>query len=114
MRSNKAGRSRRRARAQAIVEMALLGTLLAVLLAGTADLGRAYYTSVVVDNMAGEGAAYAAIHVDKDINYPTAGSCSRYSILTTDNATIQNRARRVAINRGLVIHNPAQADVQIL
>ena len=62
---------KRKARAQAILEMALMGTLLAVLLAGTVDLGRAYYTSVVVANMAGEGAAYAAIHPDYDANYPS-------------------------------------------
>jgi Flp pilus assembly protein TadG len=105
---------RPRRKAQAIVEMALMGTLLAVLLAGTVDLGRAYYTSVVVANMAGEGAAYAAIHPDFDANYPAAGSCSRYSIAADSVDTIQSRARRVAINRGLVIRNPSQSDITIL
>src|SRR3954470_24268539 len=85
-------------RGQAIVEMALMGTLLGMLLAGAVDLGRAYYTAVVVTNMAGEGAAYAAINPDKDLTYPTAGTCSQFSITTPQN--IQDRAKFVAKERG--------------
>jgi hypothetical protein len=116
--SNKQGavkrRSRRRTKAQALVEFALMGIMLGMLLAAAVDLGRAYYTSIVVENMAGEGAAYAANHPDKDISYPTALTCSRYTIATTDNNTIQNRARHVALDRGLVIHTPTQAQITIL
>src|SRR4051812_11393346 len=97
-------RSRRRTKAQALVEFALLGTLLGMLLAGAVDLGRAYYTSIVVESMAGEGAAYAGLYPDRDVNYPTALTCSRYTVSSTSNNTIQNRARRVGIDRGLVIH----------
>ncbi len=107
-------RSRRREEGQALVEFSLVGTLLGMFLAGIVDLGRAYYTSIVVENMAAEGAAYASIHPDRDSNYATAQSCSRYSISPSDNATIQERARRVAINRGLIIHGPSQAQVTVL
>ena len=95
---------------QALVEMALMGTLLGMLLAGAVDLGRAYYTAVVVTNMAGEGAAYAAINPDKDINYPTAGTCSQLSVATPQD--IQDRAKLVARERGLII-SPTNASVTI-
>src|SRR5690348_3032557 len=71
---------RGRATGQAIVEMALMGTLLGMLLAGAVDLGRAYYTAVVVTNMAGEGAAYAAIYPGNDLTYPTHGTCSQFDV----------------------------------
>src|SRR5437667_6160285 len=88
-------------RGQALVEMALMGTLLGMLLAGAVDLGRAYYTAVVVTNMAGEGAAYAAINPDKDITYPGAGACSQLSVAAPQD--IQDRAKLVARERGLII-----------
>src|SRR4051812_876138 len=62
---------------QALVEISVLGLLLGALLAGVLDFGRAYYTSIVVSQMAGEGAAYAAWYPDRDLNYLTAGTCSR-------------------------------------
>ena len=105
---------RRRGKAQALVEFAVMGTLLGMLLAGAVDLGRAYYTSVVVANMAAEGASYAAIHPDRDSNYPAAGSCGRFSITSGANDVIQERARRVALSRGLVIRRPEDADVAVL
>lgn len=103
-------------RGQALVEMALMGTLLGMLLAGAVDLGRAYYTAVVVENMAAEGAIYAAINPDYDANYigQAAGTCSRYTISSATGVTIQDRARLVATQRGLIIKNPAQADIEIL
>lgn len=100
-----------RRKGQALVEFALMGLFLGMLLAAAVDLGRAYYTSVVVDNMAGEGAAYAALNPDRDLNYPTAGTCSQYSVQAYQN--IQDRAKKVAIDRGLIISNQ-RATVQIL
>jgi Flp pilus assembly protein TadG len=94
---------KQRARGQAVVETALMGILLAMLLAASIDFGRAFYTAVVVTNMAGEGAAFAAEwpHYDTD-----SSSCS---VLTPDpNMTIQQRARRVAKDRGLVIEEEDQ------
>ena len=41
------------------IMLVFYGVMLGMLLAGAVDLGRAYYTAVVVTNMAGEGAAYA-------------------------------------------------------
>jgi Flp pilus assembly protein TadG len=103
-------RSRGRQRGQALVEISVLGLLLGVLLAGTLDFGRAYYTSIVVSQMAGEGAAYAAWHPDRDIRYPTAGTCSQ--ITTDDIKTIQERARLVAREHGMAIE-PSQATISI-
>ena len=53
---------RRKKKGQALVEFALVGVFLALLLAAAVDLGRVFYTGVIVVNMAGEGAAYAALY----------------------------------------------------
>lgn len=98
------GRRRQRRRGQALVEMALLGVLLGMLLAGAVDLGRAYYTAVIVTNMAGEGAAYASLFPDKDQNFPnppSGSACSQFTVPVND--YIQSRVKRVAIDRGLVV-----------
>ena len=96
-----------RTRGQAVVETALLGLFLALLLAAAVDFGRAFYTGVVVENMAGEGASYASKYPDRDINAP---SCAG-NLCANNN--IQDRARQVAIDRGLIIHRPSQADVVV-
>ena len=112
-RPRKLGRKRK---GQALVELALASVLLALLLAATVDFGRAYFTAVVVQNMAGEGAAYAGLQPDRDANYPNPYSpggdgCAQYAVVANQN--IQDRARQVAIDRGLIIHQPSQASVVI-
>jgi len=94
---------RLRARGQALVETALVSVLLALLLAGAVDFGRAYFTDVVVTNMAAEGAAYASLNPDYDKNYQNQplGSCSNLPI--ADYKNIQDRLRLVASEHGLVI-----------
>ena len=52
-------KARQSRKAQSIVEFALGSFLLLMLLAASVDLGRAFYTWIVVQNMAGEGAGYA-------------------------------------------------------
>ncbi|MBC7226283.1 MAG: pilus assembly protein [Thermoflexales bacterium] len=47
---------------QSLVEFALLLPLLIMILSGLLDLGRAYYVVVTLEDMAAEGAAYAALH----------------------------------------------------
>ena len=101
----------RHTRGQALVEFALMGLLLGMLLAAAVDLGRAYYTSVIVANMAGEGAAYAALNPDRDLNYHFAGTCSQFTVQQFQN--IQDRAKKVANDRGLIISD-SRASVQIL
>jgi len=102
--------SKRRRKGQALVEMALLGTLLGMLLAGAVDLGRAYYTAVIVTNMAGEGAAYAAINPDKDLTWPNSGNCSQFDVNAPQD--IQDRAKMVAKERGLII-SPTNATITV-
>ena len=48
-------------RGQSLVELALTITILMILLAGTIDLGRAFFTYMAMRDAAQEGAAYAAI-----------------------------------------------------
>ena len=98
----------RKRRGQAILETALAGLLLVLLLAGAVDFGRAYYTAVVVENMAGEGAAYAALRPERDLDDQ---SCSLTGVLPDQN--IQDRARRVATDRGIIIRQPGQADIDV-
>ena len=102
-------------RGQAVVETALMSLLLALLLAGAVDFGRAYYTTVVVTNMAGEGATYASINPDRDLNmpnpYPALSSCGQFAV--QPDANIQDRARRVAQDRGLVIRQPSSSMISI-
>ncbi len=94
-------RARKRLKGQAVLETALLSLLLGLLLAGALDFGRAYFTAVVVTNMAAEGAAYASLNPDYDLNYPTAGTCSELGVSNYKN--IQDRVRLVAKEHGLVI-----------
>lgn len=106
-------RSYTKRKGQALVELALMGVFLGLLLAGAVDFGRAYYTSVVVTNMAGEGAAYAALYPDQDFDpaNPTNGACSRFTV--SEQNSIQGRARKVAKERGLVIDAQDQAQAVI-
>jgi Flp pilus assembly protein TadG len=98
---------RRKARGQALVEFALMGLILGMLLAAAVDFGRAYYTALIVENMAGEGAAYGAKWPENDI---FSQGCIG---LVRANLNIQDRARRVAADRGLIISQPSQADVVV-
>lgn len=47
---------------QSLVEFALVLPLLVLILSGLLDLGRVYYVLVTLEDMAAEGAAYAALH----------------------------------------------------
>ncbi len=100
----------KRSRGQAVVEMALLGLLLAMLLAAAIDFGRAYYTAVIIENMAGEGAAYAAMYPERELGDSTC-SVNSYS----DNMSIQRRVRDLAKDRGLVLEaeDRATADIKV-
>jgi hypothetical protein len=91
--------------------MALVSLLLAMLLAAAVDFGRAYYTDVVVTNMAAEGALYASLNPDYDKNYPTAGSCSQFAVDPNGNKNIQARVKLVATEHGLVIK---QGDLSVI
>jgi Flp pilus assembly protein TadG len=99
---------RPKARGQALVEFALMGLILGMLLAAAVDFGRAYYTALIVEDMAGEGAHYAAKFPANDL---VDSSCAVNGLVANQN--IQDRARRVAAERGLVIHQPSQADIQV-
>jgi Flp pilus assembly protein TadG len=101
---------------QAVVEAALASMLLLLLLAGAVDFGRAFYTATIVTNMAGEGAAFASIYPDQDIDprIPNNGS-QRCSALTpvSPNMNIEARARLVAKDHGLVIASGDQQNAVI-
>ena len=103
--SNRPGR---KVRGQALVEMALMGLFLGMLLAAAIDFDRAYYTAVVVENMAGEGAAYAAIYPEREFGNST---CTIKPF--SNSMSIQERVRKVAKDRGLVIDREDQAATTI-
>jgi hypothetical protein len=84
-----------------VVETALVGIVVALLLAGIVDFGRAFYTNVIVTNMAAEGAAYASLNPDFDS--VLGQTCSNYPVVAFKN--IQDRVRMVAKEHGLVIDN---------
>src|SRR4051812_18180411 len=112
VRSTRSSGDRRRSfrvksRGQAVVETALLGLFLAMLLAAAVDFGRAFYTGVVVENMAGEGGSDASKYPGRDIANPACkGGLSA-------NNNIHDPGRQVDIDRGLIIHRPSQADVAV-
>ena len=54
-----------RPRGQALVEFALLLPLLLLLILGAMDIGRMFYTKIVITNAAREGANYLAYNIDK-------------------------------------------------
>ncbi len=49
-------------RGQSLVEFALAMPMLLIMLLGTLDVGRMYFTFIAIQNAAGEGALYAAIN----------------------------------------------------
>ena len=58
---------KRKEKGQSLLEMALLLPILLIVLMGVLDLGRAYYVTVALEDVAGEGAVYAALHPN-DLN----------------------------------------------
>lgn len=100
---SKSGFRKRVWKGQSLVETAMMGIVLLMLLAAAIDFGRAFYTAVVVSNMAAEGAAYAALHPDMEFQN---NNCSYRTV--TNNISIQERARMVARERGLVIDRQDQ------
>jgi len=85
-------------RGQVLVEMALVGLVLILMLAGLIDLWRAYYASIAIADAAAEGAAYGAAFPNRpqsDIQTRAAGasgglvSLDRSSVsVVTDTQTI--------------------------
>lgn len=59
-------RSRTDQRGQSLVELAVMGMVLGLILAGVLDLGRAYFAYIAVTDAAAEGAGYGAA-------FPSAG-----------------------------------------
>ncbi len=83
---------------QSLVEFALVSILVALLLAGLVDLGRAYFTKIAITDAAGEGAVYAALS-------PT---CLTPANCATPN-NVEDRVKNASAGTGLV--NPALVQV---
>lgn len=64
-----------RQRGQSFVEMALILPILLILLGGVVDLGRGFIILVAVENAAGEGALYGAVHPECLTNDHAATIC---------------------------------------
>jgi len=95
---------RRSRKGQSLIEFAFGALLLVLLLAAAVDFGRAFYTYVVVQNMAGEAATFLSGQPDNDVFSPHyAGS---------PNNTFQYRARNVAARVMGAIISPNNVNIQ--
>jgi len=92
MSMNKNIQSKTKEAGQSMVELALTITILMVLLAGTIDLGRAFFTWLAMRDAAQEGASYASV-------YPS-------SNLTCSPASTQQICMRVWANLRQVVNDP--------
>ena len=91
---------RQRRKGQSQIEFAFGALLLVLLLAAAVDFGRAFYTYVIVQQMAGEAAAVLAQEPDRDFTVANHG---------LDNDTFQYRARNVAARDMGMIIDPTHA-----
>jgi Flp pilus assembly protein TadG len=83
-------RQRLRSKGQALVEFALMATLIFFLLAATVDLGLIFFTLQGLHNAAQEGATYGSRWLKTSTSGPS----------TLDYATIRDHVRNEAGNRG--------------
>lgn len=83
-------------RGQSMVELALSITVLMILLAGTIDLGRAFFTWQAMRNAAQEGASYGSI-------FPPGGDITCSNLTSPPYPQI---CQRIYDNLGQVITNP--------
>ena len=97
-----------RERGQSLVELAISLTVLMWIAVGVLDLGRLYMTYVAIQNAAGEGALYAAIHPSwVDTCNPVVIGCNDPNV---DN--IIARARNESPGLGLVNWSEATITVE--
>ena len=82
-------------RGQSMVELALTISILMVLLAGTIDLGRAFFTWQALRDAAQEGASYGSI-------YPTRLDLIREHVWDNLGTVIQNPRTNVTVNIGYI------------
>jgi Flp pilus assembly protein TadG len=75
---------------QALVEFALLATLMITLLLGIFDFGRAYYTQVQIKNAIGEAGYYA-------IEHPTATTAEIGTVIKRQLSNLDSSAFNIAV-----------------
>ena len=88
---------RARSRGQSLVEFAISGLVLVILLAGAADLGRAFYYAVALQGAAREGARQAGYATDfgvKPANLPPG------EVLTVVNRTLAGSGLSASLGTG--------------
>jgi Flp pilus assembly protein TadG len=77
-----------RERGQSIVELALALPILLIVLLGLLDLGRAYYVLVALEDMAAEGATYAAIHPGDVAEIQTRTAAASSGLVEVDTSAV--------------------------
>ena len=87
--------SKQKERGQSMVELALTITLLMVLLAGTVDLGRAFFTWLALRDAAQEGASYGSI-------YPSRVDLIRERVWDNLEQVVNDPRANVVVNIGYV------------
>lgn len=91
--------ARRKLKGDGTLELALVLLILVVFLAAAVDVGRVIYTNIIIADMAGEGASFAALYPERDSQD---SSCSTISY-QSGVGSIQERVRQVAKEHGLIL-----------
>jgi len=83
---SRVGADRSRERGANLVELAVVMTLLLVLLAGAADVGRAFYSYIVIINASREGARFASHfpHLPDEIRLVTKQDATGSGVILQD------------------------------
>ena len=84
-------RKRRSREGQALVEFALLGTVLITLVLGIFDFGRAYYTQVQIKNVLGDAGYYA-------IQHPKATQSDISAVIKSQLTTLDSSAFTITVS----------------
>lgn len=88
---------RKNEQGQSMVELALSITLLMIILAGTIDFGRAFFTWLALRDAAQEGASYGSI-------YPSRVDLIKERVWDNLEQVVPNPRAQVAVNVGYIDH----------
>lgn len=85
-------------RGQELVEFALIFPVLLMIVVGIFDLGRAFYSIIVITNAAREGARYAINHPDELSDSPSWGTAKNVTIQDANSSGINLTTGNVSIS----------------
>ncbi|HSF83770.1 MAG TPA: TadE family protein [Anaerolineales bacterium] len=83
---------------QAWVEFGLVLPVLLIVAVGLFDIGRAFYTLIVVTNASREGARYLALHPNDNLNSPSFTDTRNASVTEAQNSFITMTTNNVSVS----------------